>query len=314
VWANGVVVSPPAPDDHLGLLERVEDLPVQEFVAQLGVEALAVPVLPGAAWLDVGRLRTYGPDPFADGLGDELGAMIGADVPGCAAQDERVRERVDGVHGLGLAAHPDRQALAGELVDDVEHPELPPVVGAVLDEVIGPDVVWALRPEPDARAVIEPEPGPPGLLGRHLQPLSPPEALDALDVHRPALRVRHRRDPAVAVPTVLERKPDDGGGESRLVGRRRPCSALRGPMLAEGTTGKALRHAVLGNNVVHAGPAAIGSMLPMAHQFPEAASLRISFSSVRSDTARRSLAFSASSSFGRFTWSDFRPPNSRRQR
>ena len=29
----------------------------------------------------------------------------------------------------------------GELVDDAEHAELPPVVGAVLDEVVGPDMV-----------------------------------------------------------------------------------------------------------------------------------------------------------------------------
>ncbi|RHZ92315.1 hypothetical protein D1122_19875 [Cereibacter sphaeroides] len=44
------------------------------------------------------------------------------------------------------------------------------------------------------------------------------------------------------------------------------------------------------------------------------ASRRISFSSVRSDTAFRSRSFSFSSSFSRFTWSDFRPPNSLRQR
>jgi hypothetical protein len=37
-------------------------------------------------------------------------------------------------------------------------------------------------------------------------------------------------------------------------------------------------------------------------------------SSVRSDTARRSPAFSASSSFTRFTWSPFSPPYSFRQR
>lgn len=51
---------------------------------------------------------------------------------------------------------------------------------------------------------------------------------------------------------------------------------------------------MLGNDMIHAGTAAGG-----AYQFPEAASLRISFSSVRSETARRSRAFSASSSFSR---------------
>jgi hypothetical protein len=51
-----------------------------------------------------------------------------------------------------------------------------------------------------------------------------------------------------------------------------------------------------------------------AQKFPEAASRKISFSSVRSETAFRSRSFSFSSSFRRFTWSDFCPPNSLRYR
>ena len=38
----------------------------------------------------------------------------------------------------------------GELVDDVEHAELPSVMSALLEEVVGPDVVGALGPQPDA--------------------------------------------------------------------------------------------------------------------------------------------------------------------
>src|SRR4029450_7602275 len=49
VWADGIVVTPPALDHDLSLLQRIEDLPVQQFVAQAGVEALDVPVLPRAA-------------------------------------------------------------------------------------------------------------------------------------------------------------------------------------------------------------------------------------------------------------------------
>jgi hypothetical protein len=51
-----------------------------------------------------------------------------------------------------------------------------------------------------------------------------------------------------------------------------------------------------------------------AYQFPDAASFRISFSSVRSDTALRSRAFSVSSSLSRLTWSLFSPPYSWRHR
>lgn len=66
---------------------------------------------------------------------------------------------------------------------------------------------------------------------------------------------------------------------------------------------------LLGNDAVDARATNGG-----AQKFPEAASFRISFSSVRTETARRSRAFSASRSFSRLTWSPLRPPYSCRQR
>src|SRR3712207_6920211 len=56
------------------------------------------------------------------------------------------------------------------------------------------------------------------------------------------------------------------------------------------------------SHVLDAGAPARG-----AQQFPRAASRRICLSSVRSATALRRRAFSASRSFSRFTWSAFRP-------
>ena len=47
VRAHGVVVPPPALDDDLRLGERVEDFPIEQFVAKPGVEALDEAVLPG---------------------------------------------------------------------------------------------------------------------------------------------------------------------------------------------------------------------------------------------------------------------------
>ena len=66
-----------------------------------------------------------------------------------APQDEEVGQDVDHVGALELAGDPDRQALAGELVDDVQHPDLPAVVGSGFHKVVRPDVVGALRPKPD---------------------------------------------------------------------------------------------------------------------------------------------------------------------
>jgi hypothetical protein len=40
----------------------------------------------------------------------------------------------------------------GELVEHVEHPILASIVGAVLDKVVGPDMIALLRPQSDARS------------------------------------------------------------------------------------------------------------------------------------------------------------------
>lgn len=45
--SDGVVVSPPLPNDDLDLLERVGDLAIEEFIPEAGIEAFAVAVFPG---------------------------------------------------------------------------------------------------------------------------------------------------------------------------------------------------------------------------------------------------------------------------
>src|ERR671917_1008416 len=153
VRAHRVVVASPALDHDLRLAQAVEDLAVQQLVTEPGVEALDEAVLPWAAGGDVGGLGAHRRDPFLDRLGHELGAVIGADVARHAAQDEQIGQDIDHVRGLELAGNPDRQALVGELVDDVEHAVLPSVVSAILDKVVGPDVVRTFGPQPDARSV-----------------------------------------------------------------------------------------------------------------------------------------------------------------
>ncbi len=71
-------------------------------------------------------------------------------MAGNAAQDEEVGQDVDNVGGLQLAVHPDRQGFMGELVDDIEHAVFPRVMGAVLDEIAGPDMVGPFGSQPDA--------------------------------------------------------------------------------------------------------------------------------------------------------------------
>jgi hypothetical protein len=121
----------------------------------------------------------------------------------------------------------------GELVDDVQHPVLPPVMGAVLDKVVGPDVIAVLWPQPDARSVIEPQPPAFRLPPWNLQPLAPPEALDPLVIDLPPRPAQELRDLAIAVPAVLPGQGDDVGSQPLLVFRAPRDLALCRAMLAE---------------------------------------------------------------------------------
>ena len=146
MWADGVVVAPPGFDENLRRLHGVEDLSVQEFVAQPRVEALDISILPGRTRLDEGGPGAVRGDLLPDSPGDELRAVVGADIGRDAAQDEQVGQDIDDVNGGKLPANPDRQALTGELVQDVERWEIPSDMGPVMHEVIGPDM--AVPPAP----------------------------------------------------------------------------------------------------------------------------------------------------------------------
>jgi len=156
VGPDRVVVASPALDDDLGLAQSVEDLAVEQLIAKAGVEALDVAVLPRVASLDVSGLGADSCYPFLHGLGDELRSVVGPDVSGNAPQDEQVGQNVDHIDRLELASDTDRQAFMDELVEHVEHPILASVMGAVLDEVVGPDMITVLRPQSDARFVRQP--------------------------------------------------------------------------------------------------------------------------------------------------------------
>jgi hypothetical protein len=95
---------------------------------------------------------------------------------------KQVGQNVDHIDRLELAGDTDRQTFVGELVEHVEHPILASVMGALLDEVVGPDMIALLRPQPDARSIGQPVPAALGLLRWDLQPLASPDTLDPLVV------------------------------------------------------------------------------------------------------------------------------------
>ena len=259
VRSDGIVVASPALDDDLGLSQRVEDLAVEQFVAQAGIKALDEAVLPRAAWCDVGGLCANSSDPVLHGFSDELGSIVGAHVPGNTAQDEQIREGVDDVDGFEPAGDPDGQALVGELVDDVEHSDPAPIVGAVLDKVVGPDVVAVLGPEADAGAVIQPETAALRLPGGDLQPLASPDPLDPLVVDEPAGPAQQLGDLAIAVAAILAGQLDGVGGQTLFIVTALRNLTLRRAMLAERRTGAALGDGQLPSNMLDADAATRGA-------------------------------------------------------
>src|ERR1700740_536009 len=80
VWPDGVVVDAPTLGQHTKFLDGVEDLRVEELIPELGVETLAVAVLPWRAGFDVQCFGARVCKPFAQVFRDELGAVVRAYV------------------------------------------------------------------------------------------------------------------------------------------------------------------------------------------------------------------------------------------
>jgi hypothetical protein len=73
-------------------------------------------------------------------------------------------------------------------------------------------MVLALRPQPNARAIVEPQ-SPSWLLFLwNLQPLATPDSLYPVFAYLPARMLQQRRDAAIAITTALTGQLDDGLG------------------------------------------------------------------------------------------------------
>ena len=147
----------------------------------------------------------------------------------------------------------------GKFVDDVEHAEFTSIVGALLDKIVGPDVVGALGPKPNARSVIQPQAAAFWLLSRNLQPLAPPDPLDPFVVDQPAGPAQQLGDLAITVATILPDQLDDVGRQPSLVFSAVRDLALRRAMLPERRTGPALGNRQRISNMLDAGAAPRGA-------------------------------------------------------
>ena len=129
----------------------------------------------------------------------------------------------------------------------------------VFNKVVRPDVVGIFRTKTHAGSVVEPKTSALGLFGRYFQPLTSPDPSYPLSIHPPALMSQHRRDPAIAIATVLDGESRDISGQCRLIIRSGWLLALCGAMLAKNSASKPLRDAMLGNHMLHTGTATCGA-------------------------------------------------------
>jgi len=105
----------------------------------------------------------------------------------------------------------------------------------VLDEVVGPDVVRALRPEPNTKPVVQPKSPLLSLLLWDLQPFTSSLAIvlgpmadngspfDPFVVHTPACVVQQTRHHAISIAAIFVGQLDDIVGKTLFVGAALRC-------------------------------------------------------------------------------------------
>ena len=126
-WGRGVVMTSPTFDHDFCLGQRVKDFDPE--VSRLDA------IFPRTAWRDVGCLRADCGDPVLYRLRDELRAVVGTDGRD-AAQDEQSEST--SMTSVDLI---DRIASDSWVNSSMKHA----IVCAVLDEVVGPNVIGLLR-------------------------------------------------------------------------------------------------------------------------------------------------------------------------
>ena len=197
VRAERVVLAAEAGEGDLGATEGVEELAVEELVAELVVEALDVGVLPRGAGADVERADRLRLQPIPDGVGDELWAVVAAQVTRRPAPGHDLSDDRDHVLGAQAPGRVQGEALAGVLVHHREDPEAGPGAGLVVHEVAAPDMVGVR--DPLALRRRQAQPAGLALALADLQAALGPDALHPLRVHARPGTAQQRRDPPVAV-------------------------------------------------------------------------------------------------------------------
>src|SRR5829696_8859329 len=118
-----------------------KDPAIETIAPKRPIEALDEGILLGAARRDVERVALTVMQPLLERIGDELWAIIAAEVGRCASKQNQPFQDLNDLTRRNGAGDMDRQTLAGVLVEDRQHPQLPAAFGAGFEKVVRPDFI-----------------------------------------------------------------------------------------------------------------------------------------------------------------------------
>jgi len=144
VRANLVVITPPIGDHGPGLLERLEPVLVQAFVAESPVEALDVAVLHGPAWLDQDVPDAATLRPSDERPAGELRAVVGSHGRWVATEQGGLIQKPGDVLAAHAVVHRNVHAFMAEVIGYGQTLQPPAIGQAVAHKVHAPHLVDSL--------------------------------------------------------------------------------------------------------------------------------------------------------------------------
>jgi len=101
----GIEVNAPLLNQYLGFTEAVEQLSIEELIPELAVKALAIPVLPRAAWRDVGGVGAQALEPISENGGYKLRPVIASDEFRHTTLEHQIRQHINDIERFNVACH-----------------------------------------------------------------------------------------------------------------------------------------------------------------------------------------------------------------
>ena len=183
-----VVINSPTVNHPAGLRQAQEQLPVEQLITQLSVEALHVTILPRAAPGNEPRTHAGLMKPAHNRLGHELATVIAADMLGSPAYCKQVLQHTNHIGSRERAVGLNGQAFASVFVDDNQQFQLTAVLRPVRDKIVRPDVIHFLGSTANtAVRTVAGKPSSAVLFSRHLHLFLLPEPMDPFAVDLPTV-------------------------------------------------------------------------------------------------------------------------------